>query len=95
MLIDKARLHCPSTLALSSSPSRSLVNPASRQAVAFSPSVDLGLTDIEMANGLDYDDQYIDEMEYEVRQLLFSYPLSRFIFRPQNHTLLRFLSDGE
>ena len=46
------------------------MNPASRQAVAFSPSVDLGLTDIEMANGVDYDEQFDDErafeMEYEV-----------------------------
>ncbi|XP_074645999.1 E3 ubiquitin-protein ligase PDZRN3-like [Tubulanus polymorphus] len=49
--------------------SNGLYQPASRQPVAFSPSADLGLTDIEMANGYEYDDTYDDdrpfEMEYE------------------------------
>ncbi len=47
------------------------MQPLSRQPVAFAPSMDVGLTDIEMANGLEYDDDAFDddrvyEMEYEV-----------------------------
>ncbi|XP_064631987.1 E3 ubiquitin-protein ligase PDZRN3-like isoform X3 [Lineus longissimus] len=47
-----------------------LYQPSSRQPVAFSPSAEMGLTDIEMANGcFDYDDAFEDDrafdMEYE------------------------------
>lgn len=49
----------------------SLVQPSSRQPVAFSADIDdVGLTDIEVANGIEYDDNFDDdrvyEMEYEV-----------------------------
>lgn len=48
----------------------SLYQPSSRRPVAFSPSADMGLTDIEMSHNLDFDDPYFDdrpyEMEYEV-----------------------------
>ncbi|XP_062620869.1 E3 ubiquitin-protein ligase PDZRN3-B-like isoform X2 [Saccostrea cucullata] len=47
-----------------------LYQPGTRRPLAFSPSTDMGLTDIEMAHNLDYDDPYFDdrigyEMEYE------------------------------
>lgn len=45
------------------------MQPSSRQPVAFSPSAEMGLTDIE--NGMEFDDNYDDDlvadMEYEVR----------------------------
>lgn len=44
----------------------SLCQPASRRPVAFSPSADMGLTDIEMAHQFDYDDPYFDERPYDV-----------------------------
>jgi len=49
------------------------VQPSSRQGVAFDPNVDMGLTDLEMANGLEYDEEFDPDrtfdMEYEVRCL--------------------------
>jgi hypothetical protein len=46
--------------------------------VAFSPNAEMGLTDIEMANGcFDYDDAFEDDrafdMEYEVGLIQFHY----------------------
>lgn len=48
-----------------------LYEAGTRRPLAFSPSTDMGLTDIEMAHNMDYDDPYFDdrvgyEMEYEV-----------------------------
>lgn len=48
-----------------------LYEAGTRRPMAFSPSTDMGLTDIEMAHNMDYDDPYFDdrvgyEMEYEV-----------------------------
>ncbi|KAL5013272.1 hypothetical protein ScPMuIL_007542 [Solemya velum] len=43
-----------------------LCQPASRRPVAFSPSADMGLTDIEMAHQFEYDDPYFDERPYDV-----------------------------
>ncbi|XP_076110264.1 E3 ubiquitin-protein ligase PDZRN3-like isoform X3 [Mytilus galloprovincialis] len=43
-----------------------LCQPASRRPVAFSPSAEMGLTDIEMAHGLEYDDAYFEERPYEI-----------------------------
>lgn len=49
------------------------MQPSSRQGVAFDPNVDMGLTDLEMANGLEYDEEFDPDrtfdMEYEVRCL--------------------------
>uniref|UniRef100_K1QDW8 PDZ domain-containing RING finger protein 4 n=1 Tax=Magallana gigas TaxID=29159 RepID=K1QDW8_MAGGI len=47
-----------------------LYEAGTRRPMAFSPSTDMGLTDIEMAHNMDYDDPYFDdrvgyEMEYE------------------------------
>ena len=49
-----------------------LYQAGTRRPLVFSPSTELGLTDIEMAHTLDYDDPYFDEregydIEYEVR----------------------------
>ena len=50
---------------------RNLVQPSTRRGIAFPANNDLGLTDIEMANDVDYNDGFYDErnfeMEYEVR----------------------------
>lgn len=62
-----------------------------RRPLAFSPSTDMGLTDIEMAHNMDYDDPYFDdrvgyEMEYEVT-ICFSryYPwMPSVVQRPNN-----------
>lgn len=43
-----------------------LCQPASRRPVAFSQDTDMGLTDIEMAHGLEYDDAYFEERPYEI-----------------------------
>ena len=52
---------------------RNLIQPSTRRGVAFPANNDLGLTDIEMANDVNYSDGFYDdrsfEMEYEVRQL--------------------------
>ncbi|XP_029636774.1 E3 ubiquitin-protein ligase PDZRN3 isoform X2 [Octopus sinensis] len=47
-----------------------LYQPSSRRPVAFSPSADMGLTDIEMAHAYEFEDPYFDDdraydMEYE------------------------------
>ncbi|KAJ8302049.1 hypothetical protein KUTeg_021036 [Tegillarca granosa] len=46
--------------------SSGLYQPSSRRPVAFSPSADMGLTDIEMAHALEYDDAYFEERAYDV-----------------------------
>lgn len=43
-----------------------LYQPASRRPVAFSPSAEMGLTDIEMAHNLDLDDPFFDDRQYEM-----------------------------
>lgn len=47
-----------------------LYQPSSRRPVAFAPNSDMGLTDIEMANAVEFEDPYFEdrtfEMEYEV-----------------------------
>ncbi|KAK3102615.1 hypothetical protein FSP39_012654 [Pinctada imbricata] len=43
-----------------------LYQAGTRRPVAFSPNTDMGLTDIEMAQGLDYDDPYFDDRVYEM-----------------------------
>ncbi|XP_046353325.2 E3 ubiquitin-protein ligase PDZRN3-like isoform X2 [Haliotis rufescens] len=43
-----------------------LYQPSSRRPVAFSPSADMGLTDIEMSHNLDFDDPYFDDRPYEM-----------------------------
>ncbi|KAH9496314.1 E3 ubiquitin-protein ligase pdzrn3 [Bulinus truncatus] len=43
-----------------------LYQPSSRRPVAFSPSAEMGLTDIEMAHNLDIDDPYFDDRQYEI-----------------------------
>ncbi|XP_012945245.1 E3 ubiquitin-protein ligase PDZRN3-B [Aplysia californica] len=43
-----------------------LYQPSSRRPVAFSPSAEMGLTDIEMAHNLDIDDPYFDDRHYEM-----------------------------
>lgn len=58
----------------------SLYQAGTRRPLAFSPSTDMGLTDIEMAHNLDYDDPYFDdrvgyEMEYEVLNCFLFYCL--------------------
>jgi len=42
------------------------VQPSSRAPVAFSPTADIGLTDLDLANGMDYDDVFDDERAYDV-----------------------------
>ena len=46
------------------------MQPSSRHGVAFDPNVEMGLTDLEMANGLEYDEEFDPDrtfdMEYEV-----------------------------
>lgn len=39
---------------------------SSRRPVAFSPSAEMGLTDIEMAHNCDVDDSYFDDKQYEM-----------------------------
>ncbi|RUS76407.1 hypothetical protein EGW08_015837, partial [Elysia chlorotica] len=43
-----------------------LYQPSSRRPVAFSPSAEMGLTDIEMAHTLDIDDPFFDDRQYEM-----------------------------
>ncbi|ESO89887.1 hypothetical protein LOTGIDRAFT_234023, partial [Lottia gigantea] len=43
-----------------------LYQPSSRRPVAFSPSAEMGLTDIEMSHNMDYDDPYFDDRNYEM-----------------------------
>ncbi|XP_025106860.1 E3 ubiquitin-protein ligase PDZRN3-B-like isoform X2 [Pomacea canaliculata] len=43
-----------------------LYQPSSRRPVAFSPSAEMGLTDIEMAHNLDLDDCLFDDRQYEM-----------------------------
>ncbi|CAL1534531.1 unnamed protein product [Lymnaea stagnalis] len=43
-----------------------LYQPSSRRPVAFSPSAEMGLTDIEMAHNLDIDDPFFDDRQYEI-----------------------------
>ncbi|XP_059153688.1 PDZ domain-containing RING finger protein 4-like, partial [Physella acuta] len=43
-----------------------LYQPSSRRPVAFSPSAEMGLTDIEMAHNFDIDDPYFDDRQYEM-----------------------------
>jgi hypothetical protein len=65
----------------------SLYQAGTRRPLAFSPSTDMGLTDIEMAHNLDYDDPFFDdrvgyEMEYEVGNFYFLFCcLYRIILR--------------
>ena len=43
-----------------------LYQPSSRRPVAFSPSAEMGLTDIEMSHNLDFDDPFFDDRQYEM-----------------------------
>ncbi|XP_050412867.1 E3 ubiquitin-protein ligase PDZRN3 isoform X3 [Patella vulgata] len=43
-----------------------LYQPSSRRPVAFSPSAEMGLTDIEMSHNMEYDDPYFDDRHYEM-----------------------------
>ncbi|KAL3852177.1 hypothetical protein ACJMK2_015851 [Sinanodonta woodiana] len=43
-----------------------LFQPASRRPVVFSPSTEMGLTDIEMAQNYDCDDPYFEEQQYDM-----------------------------
>ncbi|XP_069100919.1 E3 ubiquitin-protein ligase PDZRN3-B-like isoform X2 [Argopecten irradians] len=47
-------------------PTSGLYQPSSRRPVAFSASTEMGLTDIEMAHGFEYDDAYFDERGYDM-----------------------------
>jgi len=51
---------------------RNLVQPSTRRGIAFAGNDEFGLTDIEMANDIEYSDGFYEdknnfEMEYEVR----------------------------